>query len=141
LIRILYVINLNCLHRFIQNKEIVCIKKINDLIFVICNLKFNDNQVKKQANDFEEVSNDLSSNDDWIILKEKHVINDADVINNAIRRKNSKENERDDEEIFNDTEIESHEDLEIQNVVNLDNSRSLKLNIVNNIGVDICTSS
>jgi hypothetical protein len=100
-------------------------------------------KVKKQANDFEEVLNDLSSNDDWIIVKEKHVINDVDVINNAIRRKNSKENERDDEEIFNDTEIESHgtEDLEIQNVVNLDNSRSLKLNIVNNIGVDIYTSS
>jgi len=65
LIRILYVINLNCLHRFIQNEEIVCTrKKINDLVFVMCNMKLNDNQVKRQANDFREVLDDLSSDDD-----------------------------------------------------------------------------
>jgi hypothetical protein len=45
---------------FIQNEEIVSIKKMNDLVFVICNLKLNDNQVKKQAEDFGVVLDDLS---------------------------------------------------------------------------------
>ena len=35
-------------------------KKMKDLIFVMCNLKLNDNQVKRQINDFGEVLNDLS---------------------------------------------------------------------------------
>ena len=55
-------INLNCLFRLIQNKEIVCTrKKMNDLVFVMCNMKLNDNQVKKQVNDFGEVFDHLSS--------------------------------------------------------------------------------
>jgi hypothetical protein len=37
---------------------------MNDLVFVMCNLKLNDNQVKKQANDFGEVFDHLSSDDD-----------------------------------------------------------------------------
>jgi hypothetical protein len=36
---------------------------MNDLVFVICNLKLNNNQVKKQADDFG-VEDDLSSDDD-----------------------------------------------------------------------------
>ena len=58
--------------------------------------------------------------------------------------KNSKEDESDDEENFNDAEMEYHgteDDLEIQNDVNPDNSRSLELNIVDNIGVGVGTSS
>ena len=39
-------------------------KKINDLVFVICNLKLNGNQVKTHANNFDEVINDLSFDDD-----------------------------------------------------------------------------
>jgi hypothetical protein len=45
---------------------------MNDLIFVMCNLKLNDNQVKKQANDFGEVFDHLSSDDDWITEGEKY---------------------------------------------------------------------
>ena len=44
---------------------------MNDLVFVMCNLKLNDNQVKKQADDFG-VEDDLSSDDDWITEGEKH---------------------------------------------------------------------
>jgi hypothetical protein len=46
--------------------------------------------------------------------------------------------------IFNNVEIKYHgteNDLEIQNDVNVDNSRSLKLNIDDNIGGGVCTSS
>ena len=62
------------------------------------------------------------------------------VIDSATRIKNSKEDESYDEENFNDVEIECHgkeDDLEIHNNVNPDNSRSLELNIVDNIGVDV----
>jgi hypothetical protein len=44
---------------------------MNDLVFVMCNLKLNNNQVKKQADDFD-VEDDLSSDDDRITDKEKH---------------------------------------------------------------------
>jgi hypothetical protein len=44
---------------------------MNDLVFVMCNLKLNDNQVKKQAGDFG-IEDDLSSDDDWITEGEKH---------------------------------------------------------------------
>ena len=44
---------------------------MNDLVFVMCNLKLNDNQVKKQANDFGEVFDHLASDDDWITEGEK----------------------------------------------------------------------
>jgi len=47
-------------------------KKMNDLVFVMCNRISNDNQVKKQASDFGEVLDDLSSDDDWITEGEKH---------------------------------------------------------------------
>jgi hypothetical protein len=45
---------------------------MNDLVFVMCNLISNDNQVKKEASDFGEVLDDLSSDDDWITEGEKH---------------------------------------------------------------------
>jgi len=66
------------------------------------------------------------------------------VIDSATRRKNGKEDESDDEENLNDVGMECHgteDDLEIQNDVNPDNSRSLELNIVDNIGVGPGTSS
>eukprot|EP00258_Populus_trichocarpa_P028194 XP_024444213.1 uncharacterized protein LOC18095382 [Populus trichocarpa] len=123
-------------------------KKMNDLVFVMCNLKLNDNQVKKQANDFGEVFYHLSSDDDWITEGEKHDGSSnfdlLGVIDSATRRKNGKEDESDDEENLNDVGMECHgteDDLEIQNDVNPDNSRSLELNIVDNIGVGPGTSS
>jgi len=36
------------------------------------NMKLNDNQVKRQVDDFGEVLDDLSSDDDWITYREKH---------------------------------------------------------------------
>jgi hypothetical protein len=111
---------------------------MNDLVFVMCNLKLNDNQVKKQADDFGVVD-DLSSDDDWIIEEEKHSNFDLlGAIDSATRRKNSKEDESDKEEIPNDAEMESHgieDDLEIQIDDNLENSRSFELNNIDNIGV------
>jgi hypothetical protein len=111
---------------------------MNDLVFVICNLKLNDNQVKKQADDFGVVD-DLSSDDDWIIEGEKHSNFDLlGAIDSATRRKNSKEDESDEEEIPNDAKMESHgieDDLEIQIDDNLENSRSFELNNIDNIGV------
>jgi hypothetical protein len=106
-------INLNCLFRFIQNEEIVCTKKkMNDLVFVMCNLKLNDNQVKKQADAFG-VDDDISSDDDWIIEEEKYSNFDLlGAIDSATQRQNGNE-----EEIPNDAEMESHgteDDLEIQ---------------------------
>jgi hypothetical protein len=60
---------------------------MNDLVFVMCNLKLNDNQVKKQADDFGVVD-DLSSDDDWIIEEEKHSNFDLlGAIDSATRRK------------------------------------------------------
>jgi len=119
---------------------------MNDLVFVTCNLKLNDNQVKKQANDFGEVFDHLSSDDDWITEGEKYDgssnVDLLGVIDS--RRKNGKENESDDEENLNDAGMECHgteDDLEIQNDVNLDNSRSLELNIVDNIGVGNSSST
>jgi len=149
LIRILYVINLNCLLRFIRNEEIICTrKKMNDMVFVMYILKLNDNQVKKQADDFGEVLDDLSSNDDWITEREKHDGSSnfdlLGIIDSATRRKNGTKDESNDEEIFNDVEMESHDikdDLEIQNDINPDNSRSFKLNIVDYIGVAVGINS
>jgi len=120
---------------------------MNDLVFVMCNRISNDNQVKKQASDFGEVLDDLSSDDDWITEGEKHDSSSNfdlfGVIDSATWRKNSKENESDNEENFNDAEMECHgteDGLEIQNSVNPDNSMSLELNIVNNIGVSVSNS-
>jgi len=44
---------------------------MNDLVFVMCNLKLNNNQVKKQVDDFD-VEDDLLSYNDWITEEEKH---------------------------------------------------------------------
>jgi len=89
---------------------------MNDLVFVMCNLKLNDNQVKKQADDFGVV-NDFSFDDDWIIEGKKHSNFDLlGAIDSATRRKNGKEDESDEEEIPNNAEMESHgieDDLEI----------------------------
>jgi hypothetical protein len=56
-------------------------------------MKLNDNQVKRQVDNFGEVLDDLSS-DDWITYREKHnSLSNFDllgVINSATRRKNSK---------------------------------------------------
>jgi len=88
------------------------------------------------------------SDDDWITEGEKHDGSSnfdlLGVIDSATRRKNDKEDESDDEKNLNDAEMECHgteDDLEIQNDVNLDNLRSLELNIVENIGVGVGTSS
>jgi len=90
---------------------------MNDLVFVMYNMKLNDNQVKKQADDFGVVD-DFSSDDDWITKGEKHSNFDLlGAIDSATWRKNGKEDESDEEEIPNDAEIESHgieDDLEIQ---------------------------
>jgi hypothetical protein len=90
---------------------------MNDLVFVMCNLKLNNNQVKKQADDFG-VEDDLSSDDDWITGGEKHSnIDLLGAINSATRRKNGNEDESDEEEIPNDAEMKSHDtedDLKIQ---------------------------
>jgi len=114
----------------------------------MCNLKLNDNQVKRQANDFGEVFYHLSSDDDWITEGEKYDGSSnfdlLSVIDSAARRKNGKEDESDDEENLNDVGMECHgteDDLEIQNDINPDNSRSLELNIVDKIGVGAGTSS
>jgi hypothetical protein len=80
---------------------------MNDLVFVMCNLKLNDNRVKKQADDFG-VEDDLSSDDDWITEGEKHSNFDLlGAIDSATRRQNGNEDESDEEEIPNDAEMES----------------------------------
>jgi hypothetical protein len=117
---------------------------MNDLVFVICNLKLNDNQVKKQADDFG-VEDDLSSDDDWITEGEKHSkIDLLGAIDSATQRKNGKEDESDEEEIPNDVEMESHgteDDLEIQIDENLENSRIFELNNIDNVGVGTSSST
>jgi hypothetical protein len=104
----------------------------------MCNLKLNNNQVKKQADDFCVVD-DLSSDDDWITKGEKHSNFDLlGAIDSATRRKNAKEDESDEEEIPNDVEMKSHgtqDNLEIQIDDNLENLRSFELNNIDNIGV------
>ncbi|KAJ6941829.1 hypothetical protein NC652_007787 [Populus alba x Populus x berolinensis] len=80
---------------------------MNDLVFVMCNLKLNNNQVKKQADGFG-VEDDLSSDDDWITEGEKHSnIDLLGAIDIATRRKNDNEDESDEEEFPNDAEMES----------------------------------
>jgi hypothetical protein len=82
---------------------------MNDLVFVMCNLKLNDNQVKKQADDFG-VKDYLSSDDDWITEGEKHSNFDLlGAIDSATRRQNGNEDESDEEEIHNDAKMKSHE--------------------------------
>lgn len=92
-------------------------RKMNDLVFVMCNMKLNNNQVKKQASDFG-VEDDISSDDDWITEGEKHPNFDLfGVIDSATRRQNGNEDESDEEEIPNDVEMKSHgieDDLNIQ---------------------------
>jgi len=84
---------------------------------VMCNLKLNNNQVKKQADDFG-VEDDLSSDDVWITEGEKHSnIDLLGAIDSATWRKNGNEDESNKEEIPNDAEMKSHDtedDLEIQ---------------------------
>jgi len=116
---------------------------MNDLVFVMCNLKLNDNQVKRQADDFG-VEDDLSSDDDWITEGEKHSkIDLLGAIDSATQRKNGKKDESDEEEISYDAEMESHgteDDLEIQIDENLENS-SFELNNIDNIGVGTSSST
>jgi hypothetical protein len=117
---------------------------MNDLVFVMCNLKLNDNQVKKQADDFGVVD-DFSSDDDWITEGEKHSNFDLlGAIGNATRRKNDQEDESDEEEIPNDVEMESHgieDDLKIQIDDNLENASSFELNNIDNISVGTSSST
>jgi hypothetical protein len=119
---------------------------MNDLVFVMCNLKLNDNQVKKQADDFGVVLDDLLFDDDWITEGEKHDGSSNfdlfGVIDSVTQRKNGKKDESDAKEIPNDAEMESHgtgDDLEIQIDDNLKNSRSFELKNIDNI--DVGTSS
>ena len=90
---------------------------MNDLVFVMCNMKLNDNQVKKEADDFG-VEHDLSSDADWITKGEKHSNFDLfGVINSATWRQNGNKDENDEEIFFNDAKMKSHgteDDLEIQ---------------------------
>lgn len=68
-------------------------------------------------------------------MREKHDISSSfnllSVIDNATRRKNSKENESDEEYFFNDTEMDNHgtkDDLKIQIDIDPKNSKSFELN-------------
>ena len=40
-------------------------KKINDLVFVMCNLKMND-KGKRQVIDFDEGIDEIPSDDEWV---------------------------------------------------------------------------
>ena len=42
---------------------------MNDLVFVMCNLKMNDKD-KKQVTDFDDVVDDLPSDDEWVTERE-----------------------------------------------------------------------
>ena len=106
------------------------------------NLKLNDNQVKKLADNFDKVPNELSSDDDRITKRENLVgssnFDFLGVIDSVTQRKNGKEDESDEEKISNDVKMESHgneDDLDIQIDVNPKNSRSFELNIVDNNSV------
>jgi hypothetical protein len=90
-------------------------------------LKLNSNQVERHDNNFNEIINDLSFDDNWITEKENHgsSLNFAliGVINSTPRRKNNK---NDEEEFSNDVEIYSYgagDDLKIQIDVNPKNSQ------------------
>jgi len=113
---------------------------MNDLVFVMCNLKLNDNQVKKQADDFD-VEDDFSYDDDWITEGEKHSNFDLlGAIDNATRRQNGNEDESDEEEIPNNVKMESHgteDDLEIQ-IGDISVGTSSSTNVHN---IDVGTSS
>jgi len=82
---------------------------MNDLVFVMWNLKLNSNQVKRHADNFNEVIDDLSFDDNWITKEENHgsSLNFAliGVINSTPRRKNNKNDKNDEEEFSNDVEI------------------------------------
>jgi hypothetical protein len=74
---------------------------------------------------------------DWITEGEKYDGSSnfdlLGVIDSATRRKNGKKDKSDDEENLNDVGMECHgteDDLEIQNDINPDNSRSLELKIL-----------
>jgi hypothetical protein len=79
-------------------------------VFVTCNLKLNGNQVKMHANNFDEVIDDLSFDDNWITKEENYgsSLNFAliSVFDSTPRRKNSKNDKKNNEEEFsNDVEI------------------------------------
>ena len=67
-------------------------------MFVTCNLKLNGNQVKMHANNFNEVIDDLSFDDNWITKEKNHgnSLNFAliSVFDNTLRRKNSKNDKK-----------------------------------------------
>ena len=115
---------------------------MNDLVFVMCNLKLNDNQVRRQADDFG-MEDDLSSDDDWITGGEKHPNFDfLGTITSATRRQNGNEDESDEEEIPNNVEMESHgieDDLDIQ-IDDIGVGTSSSTN-VHNIGVGTSSST
>jgi len=115
---------------------------MNDLVFVICNLKLNANQVKNQVGYFGVVLDDLLSRDDWIIKVEKHDDSSnfdlLNVIDNATRRKNVKKDESEKKKNSSDSYIESHgtrDDFEIQIDVNPENSKSFELKNIDNVSV------
>lgn len=102
-----YLISLNDLFRFIQNKKIVCTKK--NLASVMCNMKLNNNQLKMQASDLGVVLDDLSFDNDLIIQGKNMIFHRTfyllGVINSATRIKNDKEDESDEEKISNNTKM------------------------------------
>ena len=72
---------------------------MNDLVFVMCNLKMND-KGKRQLIDFDEGIYELLSDDEWVTEREGHGsssnINLLQTIDSATQRKNGKEDDSDD---------------------------------------------
>ena len=63
---------------------------MNDLVFVMCNLKMND-KGKRQLIDFDEGINELPSDDEWVTEREGHGsspnINLLQAIDSATQKK------------------------------------------------------
>jgi hypothetical protein len=102
---------------------------MNDLVFVMCNLKMNDKD-KKQVIDFDDVVDDLPSDDEWVTEREGHGgssnINLLQTIDSATRRQNGTEDDSD-EDNFNGVEMSTEATEDYFETLH---SRSLELNNV-----------
>jgi hypothetical protein len=85
--------------------------KKNNLVFVMCNFKLNNNQLEKQANDRGVVLDDLSFDNDLIIEGKNMIFHLTfylfSVIDSATQINNDKEDESNEEEISNNTEMDN----------------------------------
>ena len=110
---------------------------MNDLVFVMCNLKMNDKD-KKQVIDFDDVVDDLPSDDEWVTEREGHGgssnINLLQTIDSATRRQNGTEDDSD-EDNFNGVEMSTEATEDYFETLH---SRSLELN---NVGAQSHTSN